>query len=106
MNPFASPTCILAGTGNQDLVFSRPAIGPFGRGEAKNQIGFSINPFTIRDESKWVCLWIYFIQQTRHTMNFLILSERRTEDHYENRLVPSGYREKYEEMIWGSSHYE
>ncbi len=38
-----SPRRLLTGDNcNQGLVFSRPAIRPFGRGKAKNQTGFSI----------------------------------------------------------------
>ena len=50
--------------------------------------------------------WVDTSQKERVWVEERVQGVRRIEAHYENRIVPSGYREKCEEMIWGSSHYE
>lgn len=50
--------------------------------------------------------WIDTSQKEKVFVEERIEGDRRVEAHYENRLVPSGYWEEYEEKIWVPSHYE
>ncbi len=50
--------------------------------------------------------WIDTSQKEKVFVEERIEGDRRIEGHYENRLVPSGYWEEYEEKIWVPSHYE
>jgi hypothetical protein len=50
--------------------------------------------------------WIDTSQEEKVFVEERIEGDRRVEAHYENRLVPSGYWEEYEEKIWVPSHYE
>ena len=51
-------------------------------------------------------IWIDTSQKEKVFVEERIEGDRRIESHYENRLVPSGYWEEYEEKIWVPSHYE
>ncbi len=50
--------------------------------------------------------WIDTSQKEKIWVEERVEGDRRIEAHYENRLVPSGYWEEYEEKIWVPSHYE
>ncbi len=50
--------------------------------------------------------WIDTSQKEKVFVEERIEGDRRVEAHYENRLVPSGYWDEYEEKIWIPSHYE
>ncbi len=50
--------------------------------------------------------WIDTSQKEKVFVEERIEGDRIIEAHYENRLVPSGYWEEYEEKIWVPSHYE
>ncbi len=50
--------------------------------------------------------WIDTSQKEKVWVEDRVEGDRRIEAHYEDRLVPSGYWEEYEEKIWVPSHYE
>ena len=50
--------------------------------------------------------WIDTSQTEKVWVEERVEGDRRIEPHYEDRLVPSGYWEEYEEKIWVPSHYE
>ncbi len=50
--------------------------------------------------------WIDTSKKERVWVEERIEDDRRIDPHYEDRLVPSGYWEEYEEKIWIPSHYE
>ncbi len=50
--------------------------------------------------------WIDTSKKERVWVEERTEGDRRIEPHYEDRLVPSGYWEEYEEKIWVPSHYE
>ncbi len=50
--------------------------------------------------------WIDTSQKEKVWVEERVEGDRRIEPHYEDRLVPSGYWEEYEEKIWVPSHYE
>ncbi len=70
-----------------------------GTGEGKNYIGGHYEYVKKRK-------WIDTSQKEKVFVEERIEGDRRVEAHYENRLVPSGYWEEYEERIWVPSHYE
>ncbi len=70
-----------------------------GSGEGKNYIE---SHFEYVKKRKWIDT----SQKEKVFVEERIEGDRRVEAHYENRLVPSGYWEEYEEKIWVPSHYE
>ncbi len=50
--------------------------------------------------------WIDTSQKEKVWVEERVEGDRRIDPHYEDRLVPSGYWEEYEEKIWVPSHYE
>ncbi|MHC4269011.1 MAG: glycine zipper domain-containing protein [Planctomycetota bacterium] len=50
--------------------------------------------------------WIDTSQNEEVYVEERVEGDRRIDAHYENRLVPSGYWEEFEEKIWIPSHYE
>jgi hypothetical protein len=50
--------------------------------------------------------WIDTSKKERVCVEERVEGDRRIEPHFEDRLVPSGYWEEYEEKIWVPSHYE
>ena len=50
--------------------------------------------------------WIDTSQTEKVFVEERVEGDRRIEAHYENRRVPEGYWEEYEEKIWIPSHYE
>ena len=50
--------------------------------------------------------WIDTSQKEKVYVEESIEDDRRIEAHYEDRVLPSGYWEEYEEKIWVPSHYE
>ncbi len=50
--------------------------------------------------------WIDTSQKEKVWVEERTEGDRRIDPHYEDRLVPSGYWEEYEEKIWIPSHYE
>ncbi len=50
--------------------------------------------------------WIDTSQKETGWVEERVEGDRRIDPHYEDRLVPSGYWEEYEEKIWVPSHYE
>ncbi len=70
-----------------------------GSGEGKNYIE---GHYEYVQKRKWVDT----SQKERVWVEERVEGDRRIEAHYEDRLVPSGYWEEYEEKIWVPSHYE
>ncbi len=50
--------------------------------------------------------WVDTSEKTKVFVEERIEGDRRIEGHYEDRNVPSGYWQEYEEKIWIPSHYE
>jgi hypothetical protein len=50
--------------------------------------------------------WIDTSKKEKVWVEDRVEGDRRIEAHYEDRRVPSGYWEEYEEKIWVPSHYE
>ncbi|MCP5004324.1 MAG: hypothetical protein GY941_10360 [Planctomycetes bacterium] len=50
--------------------------------------------------------WVDTSKKERVWVEERVEGDRRIEGHYENRLIPSGYWEEYEEKTWVPSHYE
>jgi len=50
--------------------------------------------------------WIDTSKKEEVWVEDCVEGDRRIEAHYENRLVPPGYWEEYEEETWVPSHYE
>lgn len=50
--------------------------------------------------------WIDTSKKERVWVEERVEGDRRIEAHYEDRVVPSGYWEEYEEKVWVPAHYE
>ena len=50
--------------------------------------------------------WIDTSKKERVWVEERVEGDRRIEGHYEDRVIPSGYWEEYEEKIWVPTHYE
>ncbi|MFQ5862076.1 MAG: hypothetical protein ACE5IC_03040 [Candidatus Brocadiales bacterium] len=50
--------------------------------------------------------WVDTSKKERVWVDEKVEGDRRIEGHYEDRLVPSGYWDMYEEKVWVPDHYE